>query len=243
MDALLGPVGPAVPKEVYVTPETYAAYIRESETFRADRTRDAERERDKARWMAIAALAVGLGGVTVAGVVSFRSHPQGWIMAYDSATGHVGIVQRIDQTTLPPAVDNWFLTRYVEMREGFSEASADSDFAAVACMSDLDEQKRFATWFNNDKLAPQQIFARARNHGFRVAKATADPVAVGIGQDGAQRIQVRFEYRDQINSDVVPRPVPGIATFTVQRDRKTPCNPAGLIVSQYERSIERSVTP
>jgi type IV secretory pathway component VirB8 len=227
-----------------VTPEVFDDYCREAESYRADRIRDTERERDRARWLALAGLVVGMAGVAIAGVVSLRSHPEGWIMAYDSSSGRVGIVQRIDRTALPPPVDNWLMANYVELREGYNVASEAAAFNAVACLSEPTEQARYAAWFNEDQTSPSQLFAHARNHGFRTATATSDPIQVGTGPNDSRRVQVRFEYRDTVGSDTPPRPVTGTATFTVRKDRKAiaPCNPAGLVISDYERSIDKGAS-
>jgi type IV secretory pathway component VirB8 len=231
----------AVLEHQMVTPETFDAYCREADSYRADRIRDTERERDRARWLALAGLVVGLAGVAIAGVVSLRSHPEGWIMAYDSTSGRVGIVQRIDRVTLPDPVVNWLTAQYVVLREGYNIASEASSFEAVACMSEAVEQGRFAAWFNYDATAPRQVFAKARNHGYRTATATSDPIQVGQGPDGARRVQVRFELRDIASAEDHALPVAGTATFTVRQDRKAvyPCNPAGLVISDYERSIDK----
>ena len=235
----------AAQSEFYVTPETYDAYVAESKSYMADRVRDLERDRRRLWIGCVVAGAVAAASVVTAGVVTLRSGPQGWIMAYDSQTGRMGIVQRMDRVNLPPAVDQYFTTHYVELREGFDDAEATQHFNIVACMSDMTEQKRFAHWFNDDPDAPQQIFARARNHGFRTAEATSDPIPVGGLPNGATRVQVRFRYLDQTGSEVPGKPVAGTATFTVRKDKKaiTPCDPAGLVISDYTRALDRGATP
>ena len=242
MDAI---AEPSATPESYVLAETYDEYVRQANSFMADRIRDVEREASRWRKYALAGFALAFLGIGTAAVVELRARPEGWLMTVDPSTGRVGILQRLSETQLPPASQNYFLRQLVEMRESYNEATADSFFNAAACMLTDEEQKYFARWYNESPDAPQQIYAKLRNHGYRVATATSDPVVVGVGQGGEKRMQVRFRYEDKSSADLPSKVTTGVATFTVRRDRKrvSACDPDGLQVYDYDRAIDKDAAP
>ena len=229
----------------HIRPEEFEAYVKEANSYKADALKDAQSEAKGWRWgfcgSAAATVAMGLAVVTLV-----TRHTEHWgVMMADPVTGHMRVIQDINAASisLPASVDNWFLERYVQMREGWSEADADAAFQAVACMSDPDEQARFGEWYNNAKTAPQQVFARA-HRGWRDVQITSAVSTDGMTAKGARRVAVPFSWQDKGLTATSPV-VTGTARFTVRKDKDAvqPCNPAGVVISEYARPLDREPTP
>lgn len=220
-----------------VTPETFASYAKEGETWRHDKLADAVSGR---RWWRIGALmgfaAAAIATTGAAGL--YLKGPTGWLIECDSATGLCYVLQNIERVEQPKTVKNRVLQDYVKMRESWSEADADTAFNAVACLSLRDEQDRFASWYDS-KAAPQQMLAKKK--GYRVAKATSDPIPVGVGRHGDQRFQVSYQFYDVLpNEPQLPVPISALATFTVHLGKKLPCNlGTGMFVTDYRVDQDR----
>lgn len=224
----------------YVDPETYSAYVAEANSFAAERVATAEANETRWRNVAYAGILMGFMGAAAALVTTAR-HTEHWgLLAYDTATGFMGLVKPVQDVaaTLPETVDNWFIEHYVEMREGFDPATVDSTFQTVACMSDEDEQRRFSAWYNSSPSAPQQMLARSK--GFRTATVTSAPAQVGGLPNGARRVAIPFRYADSGPSGTGPVKT-GTAYLTVRKDLKAVfgCDPDGLVMSDYQRDLDK----
>ena len=237
---------PALPQPALPDNATWRLHQTAQASFRDDALSSARRETRIWRWGFFAA-ALGMAGmgVAVAGLVTRHTEHWGVIIA-DTETRNVRVLADMHSATqtLPASIDDWFMERYVAMREGWTLADARSAFDAVACMSDPDEQKRFAAWHSLDKRAPQQVFTKAR-HGWRQVTTLAAPGTEGVARDGARRVAVPFSWEDKGLSDTAPPRATGVARFTVRKDAKArqPCNPTGLIVSEYSRQLDREPAP
>jgi len=229
----------------HVSPDAFEAYVEEANSYAVDALKAARREANGWRWgfvsMAAATAALGLSLAVLAG-----RHTEHWgILIADPVTGTTRVLQDIRDVKmdLPASVDNWFLERYVQMREGWNDADADAAFQAVACMSDPDEQARFAEWYNNARTAPQQVFARA-HRGWRDVTVTSSATTDGMTAGGARRVAVPFSWQDKGLNAASPV-VTGTARFTVRKDKQAiqPCNPVGIVISAYARPLDREPTP
>ncbi len=240
MDSL--PHGLGLPQP-HVSPDTFDAYLEASNSYTVDALKDARREAKGWRFgFFVAALASGALGVAVAVLVTRHTEHWGFLIA-DQTTGTTRVLKDVREANLnlPLSVDNWFLERYVQMREGWNETTADSAFQAVACMSSSEEQKLFAEWYNNAPSAPNQLFTKARR-GWRDV-TTAEPGIDGRTIGGAMHVGIPFTYLDK-GLNVMTKPVTGTARFTVRKDRHAiqPCNPAGLVVSDYTHPLDRETS-
>lgn len=242
MDAL-PPSNPRALPQPHVSRETFDAYVETANSFAVDALTQSQRQ---VKWWRAGFLASVVAttalAFSVSGLVS--RHTEHWgIMLADPATGTLRVIKDMHDTSveLPVSVDAWFMERYVAMREGWNEADADAAFAAVACMSDTDERQRYATWNNFDKSAPQQLFTKARR-GWRAVRIKAPPSVEGVSRINIdkRRVSVPFEWEDKSLGES-SKPVTGTAWFTVHKDRsyRQPCNPTGLVVSEYSRQIDR----
>lgn len=229
----------------HITPDAFEAYVEEANSYAVDALKAARREANGWRWgfvsLAVATAAMGLALAVVVG-----RHTEHWgILVANPTTGTTRVLQDIRTASmdLPASVDNWFLERYVQMREGWNDADADAAFQAVACMSDPDEQARFAEWYNNARTAPQQVFARARR-GWRDVTITSSATTDGLTAGGARRVAVPFTWQDKGLNAASPV-VTGTARFTVRKDKQAvqPCNPAGIVISSYARPLDREPIP
>lgn len=243
MDALPHGMPSAFPQP-YVTPETFEAYVQEANSYAVDALKDARREARTYRWGFLGcAIATAAMGFAVATLVTRHSEHWG-ILISDATSGTTRVLKDVGDASLnlPASIDSWFMERYVQMREGWNEANADAAFQAVACMSDPDEAKAFAAWYNDAKTAPQQIFTKA-HRGWRDV-TTAEPAIDGRTVGGAMHIGIPFKYQDRGLSET-PKEIGGTARFTVRKDRKAiqPCNPAGLVISDYTHPLDREVLP
>jgi len=222
-----------------VTRENFPAYAKASEDWRSDHNARDRGEARRWRAVAFASLATTMVATAVSAALWVKG-PTGWIIQCDVAQGACAVLQRVETIEQPQVVKNRVLKEYVQMRQSWDEASANSAFGAVACLSDRDEQDRFASWYNDDQEAPQQKLSRKR--GFRVAQATSDPIPVGSGRDGSQRVQVHYQFYDVIpNETARHEPQQAIATFTVRKARKTLCNlGTGMSITDYRTDLEGS---
>lgn len=225
----------------HVTAGEFDAYVAAADSFGADAAREARREARTWRWgflgMTVATAAMGVALASIA-----TRHTEHWgLMLADPVTGTVRVIKDLHDTSLnlPASVDDWFMERYVQMREGWNEADADSAFLAVACMSDPVEQKAFEAWYNRARTAPQQVFTKARR-GWREVKTTAPPGTEGVSSTGARRVAVPFTWEDKGLGDAAAR-ASGTARFTVRKDLKArqPCNPTGIVISEYTSPLFR----
>lgn len=224
-----------------VSAELFEAYKADQNASAANELKEARSSAFWSRITSVAALLVGAAAVGGAAVTLYRySGPQWGLLSYDSATGHVEQIKNIRDVamTLPANVDQWFLKRYVQLREQYNDTGATADFDAVACMSDAAEQVRFEAWYNKDRRAPQQVIAKTRAHGFRSVSILSDPGNQGVNATGGRRVAVRFSYQD-FGGDA-QKPALGTAYFTWRKDIKAlkDCNPSALVVSDFEHHFD-----
>lgn len=232
-----------------VTADTFSAYQAAAASFAVDRAEIAERAARTWKMLALGSAMVAMAGVLSAATVISR-HTEHWsILGYNTATGWVGVIQplRAVAMSLPGPVNTYFLTRYVEMREGFDPVTATANFDAVACMSDAAEQKRYAAWFNHNPTAPQQVFSNGLTRGsYRVVKIKSDPTPQAYAASAARAIVVRFGISDFNSSGDPGSPERlGTAYFNVVKNPKAvrACDPAGLVISDYHRTMDRGSAP
>lgn len=232
-----------------VTADTFTAYQAAAASFAVDRAEIAERTARTWKRLALGSAVVAMVGVLSAAAVISR-HTEHWsILGYNSATGWVGVIKplRAVAMSLPGPVNSYFMARYVEMREGFDPVTATANFDAVACMSDAAEQKRYAAWFNHNPAAPQQVFSNGLTRGsYRVVKILSDPTPQAYAANGTRAIVVRFGITDHDSSGSPGAPERlGTAYFNVTKNPKVVrgCDPAGLVVSDYHRTMDRGDQP
>lgn len=212
-----------------VTPEVYSAYTASRETWRNDEFETVQSTARRNGWLAIAGLCCGVVGIGVAAIVNFNAKPTGWIINCNEAHQDCVAMERVDKANLRPYVFDYFLKEYVRMRASYNEPDADAAFGAVVCMSSESEQQRFGHWYNDDKSAPQQKFART--HGYRVASIISGPEIIGDNK-GASRIRIDYHVED-VTPGGKSETQTVKATFTVRKGKRTPCNPTGQYIDEY----------
>ncbi|MFX9181050.1 VirB8/TrbF family protein, partial [Acinetobacter baumannii] len=69
-----------------------------------------------------------------------------YVIRVDNSTGIVDVVNALssDKTSYDEAVTKYFAARYVQGREGYTFAEAETNFKAVSLLSTAEEQARFA---------------------------------------------------------------------------------------------------
>ncbi len=146
-----------------VTRKTLEAYHANVLSFEASEL-EAEKRMGRRGWLC----AAGLGGVScVLGASLYgaasenRKLAKGWEVRpvlVDKSTGESFQIRRAE--ALPDgaveAHTKHMTWQYVMAREGYSRAEDIHRFNVVVAMSDVGEQKRFKTWWEDDKTGPRQ---------------------------------------------------------------------------------------
>lgn len=146
-----------------VTEDTLKDYFERARLWDLDQL-DAALKSRRFAWI-VAGVAAGLAiasCVAVAALVPLKT-VEPYVIRVDNTTGAVDIVSALknQSETQDEAITKFFLARYVQTREGFVAADAETNFHIVSIMSSVDEQQRWATFYSGrNQQSPQVVYGQ-----------------------------------------------------------------------------------
>lgn len=146
-----------------VTEDSLKDYFRNARLWDVDRLDAAVRSRRFA-WI-VASVAAGLAiaaSLAIAALVPLKT-VEPYVIRVDNTTGAVDIVSALknQSESQDEAITKFFLARYVQTREGFVAADAETSFHIVSIMSSIDEQQRWAAFFSGrNPQSPQVVYGQ-----------------------------------------------------------------------------------
>lgn len=219
-----------------------AAYFEAAQGWDLDRSRAAERSAQRAWFVAATAtLLTVLALVAVAGLTPMKS-VEPFVIRVDGSTGIVDVVPVLTgDADVPEAVTRYFVTQYVQMRERYVPALAESDYELVgAYHSSQMNQAWAAAWNRNNPESP--LNRHADGSTVHVQVMAVSFLAPASGR--SDLAQVRFFTERQQGGQGLAQVTHYVATLQYaygepsQDDRLRAANPLGFKVVEYRREPE-----
>ena len=219
-----------------------AAYLEAARSWDMDRAHAAERSTRRAwRVAAVALLLTALALVAVAGLTPLKT-VEPFVIRVDNATGIVDVVPVVAPAAeIPEAVTRYFVTQYVQTRERFVGALAESDYEQVgAYHAPAMNQAWAAAWSRNNPESPLNLYADGTTVRVQVRAVSFLSPASGRGD----LAQVRFLTARQRGGQGAEQVTHYVATLQYTYgaastdDRRRAMNPLGFKVLEYRREPE-----
>jgi type IV secretion system protein VirB8 len=120
-----------------VTDESIKAFAEASKYWETDEITRARKSEQRAWMVAATGMATGLVACIAVALLTPLKTVEPFVVRVDKNTGATDIVTRLDEQTVTfnEALDKYFLARYVNYREEYSNAMAYPDYEAVSLMS------------------------------------------------------------------------------------------------------------
>ena len=210
-----------------------ADFFRQQESLHAQHIRSIAHGRKTAWWVAGSAVALAvLESAAIAGLAPL--HRVEWrLVRVDSSTGTIDVVNTLTDApkSISEANSRYFLSQYVQLREGYAAPEVKHNFRAVSLMSGLPEQNRYAESVGGgNPNAPQVQFGK--NGFIRIHVESVSLLGPGLGQ-------VRYAREEQRDGST-PRVTNWIATIGFAWRPDAPMsnadrnlNPLGFQVTDY----------
>ena len=219
-----------------------AEYLEAARSWDLDRVQQVERGARRA-WQ-VAALACALTVLAlaaVAGLTPLKS-VEPFVIRVDNTTGIVDVVPVLaGRAEVPEAVTRYFVTQYVQLRERYLGAIAESDYEQVgAYHSARMNQAWAAAWNRNNPDSP--LVRHADGSTVRVQVNAVTFLAPSSGR--GDLAQVRFTTAGQQGGEGAEQVTQYVATLQYaygppsQDDRLRAANPLGFKVLAYRREPE-----
>lgn len=205
------------------------------ETDEITRTRQSERR----AWI-IAGCASVIACLAVASVALLTplKTVEPFIVKVDHNTGESDVVTLLNQKTLGynEVIDKYFLARYVNYREEFSDATAFPNYEAVSIMSDQNVARAYY-----EQIRPENPKAPVRVYG---ETGMVDVSVNSVVFMGTGVAQVRFTRRERLRNSDPWTETHWIATVTYNYvnpptlEKARLVNPVGFRVNEYRLDPE-----
>ena len=189
----------------------------------------------------MALLLTALALVAVAGLTPFKS-VEPFVIRVDNATGIVDVVPvATSSAEIPEAVTRYFITQYVQARERYVGALAESDYEQVgAYHASAMNQAWAAAWSRNNPDSPLNRYADGTTVRVQVRAVSFLSPASGRGD----LAQVRFLTARQRGGQGTEQVTHYVATLQYAYgdpstdDRLRAANPLGFKVLEYRKEPE-----
>ncbi len=213
----------------------YLAAAKAWETDEITRTKRSER---RAWIVAGVAVVIALLAVAAVALLTPLKTVEPFVVRVDKNTGQSDVVTILNEKTVgyDEAVDKYFLARYVNYREEFSDATAFPNYEAVSVMSSQNIGKTYYDTINpQNPKAPVNVYGKQGQVDITVSSV------VMIGKGVAQ---VRFSRRERMRDDMLWTEAHWIATVTYTyvnppiAEKSRLVNPVGFRVNEYRLDPE-----
>ena len=218
------------------------AYFEAARGWDLDRAQAAERSARRAwRIAAVATLVTLLALVAVAGLTPMKS-VEPFVIRVDDSTGIVDVVPVLTgKADVPEAVTRYFVTQYVQARERYVGALAESDYEQVGAYHSAPMNQAWsAAWNRNNHDSPLNQYADGTTVRVQVNAVSFLTPASGRGD----LAQVRFVTARQQGGQGVEQVTQYVATLQYaygepsHDDRLRAANPLGFKVLEYRKEAE-----
>jgi type IV secretion system protein VirB8 len=219
-----------------------AEYLEAARSWDLDRAQAAQRSATRAwRVAAVSVLLTILALVAVAGLTPLKT-VEPFLIRVDHSTGIVDVVPVLKgRAEVPEAVTRYFITQYVQSRERYVGALAESDYEQTgAYHSPQMNQAWAAAWNRGNPDSP--LNRHADGSTVRVQVNAVSFLSPGSGR--ADLVQVRFVTARQQGGQGAEQVTHYVATLQYaygepsKDDRLRAVNPLGFKVLEYRREPE-----
>ncbi len=223
-----------------------AAYFDAARGWDLNRSQAAERSAKRAWWVAaVATLLTVLALVAVAGLTPMKT-VEPFVIRVDNATGIVDVVPMITgKADVPEAVTRYFVTQYVQSRERYVAALAESDYEQVGAYHSPAMNQAWAhDWNRSNPESPLNRHADGSTVRVQVNAVTFLTPTSGRGD----LVQVRFVSARAPGGQGVGQGAEQVTQYvaTLQYaygspahdDRLRAANPLGFKVLEYRKEPE-----
>lgn len=213
-------------------------YLAAAKAWETDEISRLKRSRTLAWVTAGVGAALATAAVVAVAMLTPLKTVEPFVVRVDKNTGQSDVVTLLDQKTVTynEAIDKYFLARYVNYREEYSNAEAYPNYEAVTAMSSQDIGRVYFNAINpSNKQAPVMVYGKQGEVDVKVNSV----VFMGNGV-----AQVRFQRQARMSGGAPWDASSWIATVTyeytdaptVEKDRLV--NPVGFRVNNYRLDPE-----
>ncbi|BDU18566.1 VirB8/TrbF family protein [Dyella sp. GSA-30] len=204
------------------------------ETTEVSRARKSER---RAWLFAGLGIAIGLSACLAVAFLTPLKTVEPFVVRVDKSSGGADIISRLDGNTVEfdEAIDKYFLSRYVNYREEYSDALAYSDYEAVSLMSTRQVGDAYYQAINpKNPRSPSKVYGK---------EGAVEIVVNSIAFLGEGVAQVRFT-RTERRPNAEPVETHWIATITYKYSKASMdaksrlINPVGFQATDYRLDPE-----
>jgi type IV secretion system protein VirB8 len=219
-----------------------AAYFEAARGWDFDRSQAVERSAKRAwRVAAAATLVTVLAMVAVAGLTPMKT-VEPFVIRVDNATGVVDVVPALaGKAEVPETVTRYFITQYVQTRERYVGALAESDYEQVGAYHSAPMNQAWAAaWNRNNATSPLNLYSDGTT--VRVQVSAVSFLSPASGRDDLA--QVRFLTARQQGGQGAEQVMHYVATLQYaygepsKDDRLRAANPLGFKVLEYRKEPE-----
>jgi len=215
-----------------------AEYLEAAKIWETDAITRTKRSERRAWLVAIIAVVIALLCVIAVVLLTPLKTVEPFVVRVDKNTGQSDVVTILDQksVTYDEAVDKYFLARYVNYREEFSDAAAFPNYEAVSVMSSQNIGKAYF-----DTINPQNLRAPVNVYG---KTGQVDVSVTSVAFIGKGVAQVRFSRRERMRGDMPWVETGWLATVTYGYvnppidEKSRLVNPVGFRVTEYRLDPE-----
>ena len=213
------------------------AYFENARRWEQDLLASAHRSKRLAWSVAAVASLLAIVSVSAVAALAPLKTVEPFVIRVDNATGIVDAVSALKDTsnTYGEAVARYFLAKYVQAREGYARAEAETNFRTVSLLSGQGEQQRFAAYYRgSNPESPQVLYGRTGVAEVRIK--TISLLGPGLAS-------VRYLRETRKGEEVKTSHWIATVTFDIRpevsistQDRLV--NPIGFLVSEYHADPE-----
>ena len=189
----------------------------------------------------VAVVLAVLAVMAVAGLTPFKT-VEPFVIRVDQSTGIVDVVPVLaGEAEVPEAVTRYFVTQYVQARERYVPALAESDYEQVGAYHSPPMNQAWAqAWNRNNPDSPLNVYADGTTVQVRVERGVVPDAVERAGGPGAGAVR----YRATGWGQGAPQLTHYVATLQYaygrpsSDDRLRGANPLGFKVLEYRREPE-----
>jgi type IV secretion system protein VirB8 len=213
-------------------------YLEAAKAWETDEITRSKRSESRAWIVASVAVVVALLAVVAVVLLTPLKTVEPFVVKVDRNTGQSDVVTILDQKTVTydEAVDKYFLGRYVNYREEFSDATAFPNYEAVSVMSSPNIGTAYFDTINpQNKLAPVNVYGKT---------GQVDVTVNSVSFIGKGVAQVRFTRRERMRGDIPWTETNWLATVSYTYvnppidEKGRLVNPVGFRVNDYRLDAE-----
>lgn len=213
-------------------------YLAAAKAWETDEITRSKRNERRAWIVASTAVVVALLAVLAVVLLTPLKTVEPFVVKVDRNTGQSDVVTILNQKSIgyDEAVDKYFLARYVNYREEFSDAVAFPNYEAVSVMSSQNIGKSYF-----DMITPRNPRAPVNVYG---KTGQVDITVSSVAFIGKGVAQVRFTRRERMRGDAPWDTAGWIATVTYEYvnppvgEKERLVNPVGFRVTEYRLDPE-----